>query len=163
MLLAGYAPVFFLHSPKICKKARKIIMLGFICTVLSLVASWMIFKKMGRQGWEGIVPCYNMYVLCEELYGNGWKFLLMLIPLYNIYFCIKLYIDWAKAFNMGVGFGIGMILLPFIFYLILAFGSAQYGNAAANTDNDFVVQVVDKTRELASSAVDTIKDKLDQE
>ena len=134
-----------------------------IITVLSLVASWMIFKKMGRQGWEGIVPVYNMYVLCEELYGNGWKFLLMLIPLYNIYFGIKLYIDWAKAFNMGIGFAIGMLLLPFIFQLILAFGNAQYCNATANTENDFVVQIVDKTKEFASSAVDTLQDKLNQE
>lgn len=138
-------------------------MLQVICTILSLVASWMIYKKMGRQGWEGIVPVYNMYVLCQELYGNGWKFLLMLIPIYNIYFCIKLYIDWAKAFNMGVGFAIGMLLLPFIFQLILAFGSAQYSNASANNEDDFVTQAVYKTKELASSAVDTIKDKLDQE
>ena len=40
-------------------------------------------------------------MLCQELYGNGWKFLLLLIPIYNIYFVIKMNIDWAKAFNQG--------------------------------------------------------------
>ena len=45
--------------------------LSLIIGILSLVAEWMIFKKMGRQGWEGIVPIYNTYVLCQELYGNG--------------------------------------------------------------------------------------------
>lgn len=60
--------------------------LSLIIGILTLVAEWMIFKKMGRQGWEGIVPIYNTYVLCQELYGNGWKFLLLLIPIYNIYF-----------------------------------------------------------------------------
>ena len=60
--------------------------LSLIIGILTLVAEWMIFKKMGRQGWEGIVPFYNTYVLCQELYGNGWKFLLLLIPIYNIYF-----------------------------------------------------------------------------
>lgn len=89
--------------------------LELIIGILTLVAEWMIFKKMGRQGWEGIVPFYNTYVLCQELYGNGWKFLLLLIPIYNIYFVIKMNIDWAKAFNQGVGFGIGLLLLPFIF------------------------------------------------
>ena len=138
-------------------------MLELIVSILSLAAAWRIFQKMGRKGWEGIIPIYNTYVLFEELYGNGWKFLLMLIPLYNIYFIIKLYIDWSNAFGMGVGFAIGMLLLPFIFQLILAFGKAQYRNAAANTENDFVNQVVDKTKELASSAVDSIKDVLDQE
>lgn len=38
---------------------------SLICTILTLVASWMVYKKMGRQGWEGIVPIYNLYVLCQ--------------------------------------------------------------------------------------------------
>ena len=70
--------------------------LSLIIGILTLVAEWMIFKKMGRQGWEGIVPFYNTYVLCQELYGNGWKFLLLLIPIYNIYFVIKMNIDWPR-------------------------------------------------------------------
>ena len=31
-------------------------MLSILCTIVSLVASWMIYKKMGREGWEGIIP-----------------------------------------------------------------------------------------------------------
>ena len=129
-------------------------MLGIICTILSLVASWMIYKKMGREGWEGIIPIYNVFVLCKELYGNGWKCLLLLIPLYNIYFCIKLYIDWAKTFGKSAGFAIGMILLPFIFQLILAFGSAKYKDGSMeNKNEDFVSQVVGKTKEMATNVV----------
>lgn len=30
--------------------------LSLIIGILTLVAEWMIFKKMGRQGWEGIAP-----------------------------------------------------------------------------------------------------------
>ena len=45
-------------------------MLSILCTIVSLVASWMIYKKMGREGWEGIIPIYSTYVLCQELYGN---------------------------------------------------------------------------------------------
>lgn len=111
----------------------------------------MIFKKMGRQGWEGIVPIYNTYVLCQELYGNGWKFLLLLIPIYNIYFVIKMNIDWAKAFNQGVGFGIGLLLLPFIFQLILAFGGDQYRDGSyTNTQPDMVENVVNKAKDAVS-------------
>ena len=127
-------------------------LLSIICTVLSLVASWVIYKKMGREGWEGIIPFYNLYVLCAELYGNGWKCLFLLIPLYNIYFAIKLYIDWAKEFNKGVGFAIGMLLLPFIFQLILAFGDAQYKDGSkANQKSDFVSQAVEKTKTVAAN------------
>ncbi len=131
-------------------------MLGLVCTVLSLVSMWMIYKKMGREGWEGIVPVYNVYVLCQMLYGNGWKFLLLLVPLYNIYFIFKMYIDLAHGFNKGTGFGIGMVFLPFIFQLILAFGSAQYGDGRnANTQEDFVSAMVGKTKDVAAKAVST--------
>ena len=118
---------------------------SLICGILTLVASWMIFKKMGHQGWEGIVPFYNTYVLCQELYGSGWKFLLLLIPLYNIYFVIKMQIDLAKAFNQGVGFGIGL-LLPFIFQMILGFGTQ------ANTKPDMVEDVVNKAKDAVSGS-----------
>lgn len=129
---------------------------ALVCTILSLVSMWMIFKKMGHEGWEGIIPIYRVYVLCKELYGNGWKFLLMLIPFYNIYFAIKLYIDWAHAFNKGTGFAIGMMLVPFIFQLMLAFGNAQYKDGSrANIQEDFVTSVVGKTKDVAAKAVAT--------
>ena len=126
-------------------------LLEIIGAILSMVGSWMIFKKMGRQGWEGIVPIYSTYVLCKVLYGNGWKFLLLLIPFYNIYFAIKMMVDLAKAFNQGVGFAIGLLLLPFVFNLILAFGGAQYMDGSfANTQPDMVEDVVNKARDAVS-------------
>ena len=128
------------------------IMLQVIGVILTMVGSWMIFKKMGRQGWEGIVPFYSTYVLCKVLYGNGWKFLLLLIPIYNIYFSIKLLVDLAKSFNLGVGFAIGMLLLPFVFNLILAFGGAQYKDGSyTNTHPDMVEDVVNKAKGAVSS------------
>lgn len=93
---------------------------GTVATILILVADWQLFRKMGREGWEGIVPFYNNYVLCRELYGSGWKFLLMYVPLYNIYFIIKLNLDWVHSFHKGNGFVAGMLLLPFVFHMILA-------------------------------------------
>jgi hypothetical protein len=59
----------------------------------------------------------------------GWWLILMLIPLVNFIILIILDIDVAKNFGKGVGFGIGLILLPFIFFPILGFGSAQYQGA----------------------------------
>ncbi|MCG2679668.1 MAG: DUF5684 domain-containing protein [Kiritimatiellae bacterium] len=35
-------------------------------------------------------------------------------------------VAFAKAFNKGGGFAVGLIFLPFIFYPILAFGNATY-------------------------------------
>lgn len=129
-------------------------LVSLICTILSLVSSWMIFKKMGKEGWEGIIPIYNFYVLCAELYGNGWKCLLLLIPFYNIYFGIKLYVDWAKGFNKSTGFAVGMLFLPFIFQLILAFSDTKYKDGSMeNSTQDFVSKTVEKTKEMASGSI----------
>ncbi len=125
---------------------------GLIILVIVLASEWMIYKKMGREGWEGIVPIYNLYVLCEKLYGKGWKFLLLLIPVYNIYFIFKLMIDWAHAFNKSSGFGVGMAFFPYIFYAILGFSkNAVYGDGSqANTSQDFVSNAFDKASDAVS-------------
>lgn len=39
---------------------------------------------------------------------------------------IRLALKTAKAYGKGTGFGIGLVLLPSIFTLILGFGSAEY-------------------------------------
>jgi uncharacterized membrane protein YhaH (DUF805 family) len=64
-------------------------------------------------------------------WSAGWWLLLLLIPFVNFIIAIILSIDISKRFGKGVGFAIGMILLPFIFWPILGFGSAQYQGAAA--------------------------------
>lgn len=100
--------------------------LSLAFSILSLVAMWKVFIKMGYAGWESIVPFYNVYILFQALYGNGWKMLLLLIPLYNIYVAIKMEIDLAAAFGKSTGFGIGLIFLTPIFMCILAFSDSQY-------------------------------------
>lgn len=47
--------------------------ISFLLLVVSLAANWRVYQKMGRQGWEGIIPFYNIYVQFEVLYGQGRK------------------------------------------------------------------------------------------
>ena len=61
----------------------------------------------------------------------GWWFILTLIPLVNFIICIIATIAVAENFGKGVGFGIGLVFLPFIFFPILAFTDAQYKSVAA--------------------------------
>jgi len=129
---------------------------SFVLAITSLVATWMVFRKIGRQGWEGIIPFYSSYVLCNELYGNGWKMLRLLIPFYNIYFSCKIYIDLARGFHKDTGFGLGMRFCPFVFMLILGFGDAQYEDGSkAISSEDFVSETVSKAaskaKEIASA------------
>ena len=87
---------------------------------------WKIFVKAGEPGWASIVPFYNTYVLFKITWGNGWLFLLSLIPFVNVVILIITYVKLAQAFGKGGGFAAGLILLSFIFLPILAFDSSDY-------------------------------------
>lgn len=103
----------------------------FAFIILMIAAWWKMFTKAGQPGWAAIIPIVNLYFFCKVAGRPGWWLILMFIPLVNFIIIIILCIDIAKSFGKGVGFGIGLIFLPFIFYPILAFGSAQYQGAAA--------------------------------
>jgi hypothetical protein len=74
-----------------------------------------------------------MVVWCKIVGRPIWWFILLFIPCVGIVIAIMLCIDLAKSFGKGAGFGIGMVILPFIFIPILGFGSAQYVGPAAST------------------------------
>lgn len=93
---------------------------------ISIIASWRIFEKAGIEGWKSLIPVYNVYLMYEIAFGNGWLFLLLFIPIVNVVIGIVFSIKLAEVFGQGVGFGIGLMFLPFIFYLILGFGDAEY-------------------------------------
>ena len=125
-----------------------------IITILSLAASWKIFQKMGRKGWEGIIPIYNAYVLMEELYGNGWRMLLFLIPFYNIYLAFRVCIDLAARFHYGAGFGVGLVFLNLIFSCILAFGKCVYGDGSqASVGTDPISETIDSAAGFVSDTL----------
>ena len=85
-----------------------------------------LYEKMGYKSWYALCPGYNEYLLYKAVWGDGWKFLLMWIPFYNIYLAIKTMIGLSKAFGHGVGFGLGLIFLEPIFLAILALNDDQY-------------------------------------
>jgi hypothetical protein len=99
--------------------------------VLIIAAMWKVFTKAGQPGWACLIPIYNLYVLCKIAGRPGWWLLLMLIPIVNFIIIIVLCIDIAKSFGNGVGFGLGLAILGFIFWPILGFGSAQYQGPSA--------------------------------
>ena len=92
---------------------------------------WRIFEKAGRAGWEAIVPVYNMLVMLRIVGRPAWWIVLMLIPVVNFIALAIVYVDLAKSFDKGTGFGIGLLLLGFIFAPALAFGSATYQGPSA--------------------------------
>lgn len=45
-----------------------------LIVVLLLVSMWKVYEKAGRQGWEGIIPIYNLYVMLQIINNRGGGF-----------------------------------------------------------------------------------------
>lgn len=97
----------------------------FAILVFQIVAMWKVFAKAGHPGWAILIPFYNTYVSIRVAGYPGWWLILAFIPLVNL-ILIVLPFGHAKNFGYGPGFGLGLLLLPIIFYPIIAFGDAQY-------------------------------------
>jgi len=94
--------------------------------VLLIVSMWKIFVKAGQPGWASIIPIYNLIVLLQIVRKPIWWIVLMLIPIVNFIIFIILSIELAKVFGKSTGFGVGLALLGFVFFPILAFSDATY-------------------------------------
>lgn len=101
--------------------------------VLTFIIAWKVYEKAGKPGWAAIVPIYNIIVLLEIVGKPMWWVILFFIPIVNLIVSILVYIELAKRFGQGIGFAIGLLLLPVIFMAILAFGGAQYQKPVAAT------------------------------
>jgi len=103
---------------------------------------YIIFKISGIKGWFW----YNFIIViaCSiitgvaggiqynenfEIVGNpSMVAIIATLFSYIFSFIVTIYMNYklAKAFNKGIGYTLGLILLPNIFTLILGFGSAKY-------------------------------------
>ena len=94
--------------------------------VVFIIGVWKTLEKAGQPGWGGLIPIYNLYLLAQVAQKPGWWVIMFFIPIANIVFSILLYNEIAKRFGQGVGFTIGLILLPAIFFMLLGFGNYTY-------------------------------------
>lgn len=108
---------------------------AFIFIYLLLIAfmvivGWKINTKADKPGWACIVPFYNVIIQLEIIGKPAWWILMFFIPGANIVFAIMMTNLLAKSFGKDVGYTLGLIFLPIIFYPILAFGNAKYQGPA---------------------------------
>ncbi len=106
-----------------------IVLVAFL--ILLIAAGWKINVKAGQPGWACIVPIYVTIISLRIIGKPGWWFFLLLVPVVNFIIFIIMAIELAKVFGKGTGFGIGLLLLPFIFNPILGFGKSEYVGVAA--------------------------------
>ena len=95
--------------------------------VFMYASLWITVNKAGRPGVSQIIPIWN-YIELVRISGKPlwWVVIILLVPVANLVFLIMVYHGISKAFGKDAGFTVGLILLPVIFWPILAFGKATY-------------------------------------
>ncbi len=102
----------------------------FAIALVLFASIWKLFTKAGQPGWAAIIPFYNTYVMVVPICGlHIMWFIFFFVPVLNMVASIYLPFKLASAYGKGAGFGIGLILLPFIFLPLLAFGSSTWVGA----------------------------------
>ncbi len=100
-----------------------IIVLFLYCTITRCV----IYKKAGKNWVAGIIPFYRQVTMYKVCGLSPFLMLLWLIPIFGwiVMFVLAIMKRILLAENFGKGglFGIGILILPPIFYSILAFNS----------------------------------------
>lgn len=90
--------------------------------IASIAADWKIFEKAGIEGWKSLIPFYNGYLLFQIAWeGKGWMYFLSLLPIVGVGVTYVMLYKLVIKYGKDDTFFVGMIILPFIFKLILAF------------------------------------------
>lgn len=99
---------------------------AIVLGLLTIAGMWKAFQKAGRPGWGAIIPIYNLYLTLKIGGNSGWWLIAFVIPIVNILVAFKVSIDVARAFGRGLGFGLGLALIGFVFWPLLGFGDDTY-------------------------------------
>lgn len=91
-----------------------------------------VFEKVGGiPAWAAFVPFYNLFLLTTEVAKKDviW----VAIALVPVVGAVLISLDVAKKFGKSQNFGIGLGLLPFVFYPMLGTSDAEYTPDAGGT------------------------------
>ena len=110
-----------------------VLIIALPIVILLIAGVWKTLSKAGQPGFTAIIPFVNWFFIAMAAGLPAWWGLLMLIPFFNIFIGIYIYIMLAQRFGRGAGTVLGLFFLPFIFWPLLGFGSAKWTPPPATT------------------------------
>lgn len=89
--------------------------------LLTTIGRAGMYKKAGKSAVAAWIPFWNMWTLCDVVYGKGYLMFLMLIPTANIFFMFMLYGDLARAYGKHSLMGIVLGMFSPIAFMVFGF------------------------------------------
>lgn len=112
-----------------------LVVLGFI----AIVAQWRLYEKADQPGYACLVPVWNVIIFLR-IVGRPWKHIFFfLIPIYNIYFLMKVYIELCNSFGKRSMTDYVLVILFNGFYILnlgLSYEEEYYGPVYGKKTNE---------------------------
>ena len=118
-----------------------LMLLIVILFIVIISATWMMYRKAGKGGWECIIPVYSFYVLTEIAGLNWWWFLLAVSDLFvnllgidrlsfianlvSLFAGFNIYYNVAKKFKKENGTAVLAGIFSFVFILIFGYSKKE--------------------------------------
>lgn len=80
-----------------------------------LLSMWGVYMRAGIAGWKALIPVYSYVAVAQEFEKPIWWAFMTLVPVVQFYFIFKLLHEISNRLGHGVGFTLGLLLLPMIF------------------------------------------------
>lgn len=88
-----------------------IFVIMILMAFIGLVAQWKLFEKCNLPGYAALIPGYNVVIFLKILGRPAHHALLFLVPLYNLYFVVKVFVELCQSFGRNSMFDYTMVLL----------------------------------------------------
>ena len=100
--------------------------IGALLFFAVMAAKYMLFIKMGEEGWKSLIPFYNRYLLYKKCWNGSYYFvsLAMIIP--TVILGVSSYIIYTGGYGYSFGIVLGVLAVltatvPFVMNLILSY------------------------------------------
>ncbi|MFB6257244.1 MAG: DUF5684 domain-containing protein [Flavobacteriales bacterium] len=94
-----------------------------VFTFIGVVAQWSLYEKCNQPGVASIIPVWNVIVWLRIVGRPAWQLFLLLIPIYNIYFFFKVFIEICQCFGKTSKLDYFLVVVlngPYVIYLGLS-------------------------------------------
>ena len=133
-------------------------MIGLLLSIATIIATVMLFRKAGKEGWEALIPFYNRYVEYKLFWATKMFWVSFALHTFTILFLLTIFLieipvfiitaflgfvgliacfvlDIKKTQKMAHAFGrygmftVGLFFFTAIFKMIMAFSDDEYVGA----------------------------------
>ena len=95
-------------------------------SILIMLAGKNIFKRASKNEKTALYPIINLFTMLEICDINAFLGILLFIPIINIFVLLLMSYKLGVVFNTSIGFKIGLIVFPLMFYLLLSINNKPY-------------------------------------